>query len=300
MTITEDFEGEELDVAPYEGDPNFNGPVVDEGDLQDDEPSDHPMLGLLARMPTATRTWVQALDWYKNHQTKSQIGFDPDGMCLKVCRTARNIPAKHLTAREAMLATPAEHRVHKVRDLRRGMVAFYADPRDENPADHIVTIIGRVKDFDPESLHDVLVETNSVKSDELVIVRGDYFEQYWGDDFKFGATSLNGVELDTPHYENKVERFHDSAPKYNLALLKKAGDAGRLAAFRTLDKILTQVNQLPDSPKLVRVREFKDQVRSDRILDIRLLDEAVKAGRTGRVKEVRDEIRRLIDALPDD
>lgn len=310
------------DVEPYEEPPIYHSPVTELGGVQDtegshQEPEDSAFLpreiaGLLSKVTDAPNTWKETLDWFKTHRTKQLIGFDPDGMCLKIQRTARDVPPRYLTARESMLATPEAHRVPRVRDLRRGMVAYYADPHDNNPADHIVGVIGRVKDFDPESLHDVLMITNSVVADQLVIVRGDYFEQHWGDDFKFGATWLNGYELDVPiavggpvnesgelaHdglVPTRLERFHKSAPLYDLSILK---NAERTDVLRRLDQILTQVRRLPDSPKLVRVHEFKTQVKDDRILDLRILDEAVKAGRVGLVKQVRDEIRRLIGALP--
>lgn len=307
MIDNEDFEGEVIeDITPYEGDPNYAEPQTDNG-LQDDEGyhEDESFLprelsGIASLMSVSPNNWRETLAWYKTHRTKELIGFDPDGMCLKICRTARGIPARYLTAREAMLATPDYYRVPRVRDLRRGMVTYFADPHDNNPADHIATMLGRVKDFDPESLHDTLHLTNSVEADRLTIVRGSYFEQHWGDDFKFGATWLNGYELDTPQPEDKdtkIERFHDTAPEYNLRLLARAD---RPKAQRILDQIETQVRRLPHSPKLVRVQEFKLQVKDDRILDLRILDEAVKAGRVGLVKTVRDEIRRLIGALPEE
>jgi hypothetical protein len=251
----------------------------------------------MSKVVRAPNTWQETLAWYKTHRTKDLIGFDPDNMCLKVCRSARNIPAKFLTARDAMLATPSDHRVTRVRDLRRGMVVYYADPHDSNTADHVVTVIGRVKGFDPDMLHDVLVVTNTVVADELEVVRGDYFEDNWGDAFKFGATWLNGFELDVPTRATKIERFHDTAPEYNLRLLERAD---RPKARRILDQIETQVRRLPNSPKLVRVQEFKLQVKDDRILDLRILDEAVNAGRVGLVRQVRDEVRRLIAALPEE
>lgn len=145
------------------------------------------------------RDFKETLEWYRNHQTTRQIGFNPNGMCLKVCRVARGIDAKYPTAKANQDATPQRHRVHRVRDLRRGMVLSYDDPHDSNKAGHIVTMIGRVKGFNPDSLRDVLVETNSVKSGELVVVRGDYFPRFWRDPFVFGATWLNGVELDVPN-----------------------------------------------------------------------------------------------------
>lgn len=307
MTTNADFDGEVIeDIEPYEGEPIYHSPMASSG-LQDDEgfeqdesilPRD--VVGLLATASPSINDWRETIDWFKSHRTKELIGFDPDGMCLKIQRTARDIPARYLTAREAMLATPAEHRITNVRDLRRGMVTYFADPLDSNPADHIAGMIGRVKGFNPDSLHDTLHITNSVVRDELVVVRGSYFEEHWGDDFKFGATWLNGYELDTPQPEDrdsKIERFHDTAPEYNLRLLARSD---RPKAQRILDQIETQVRRLPDSPKLVRVQQFKLQVKDDRILDLRILDEAVAAGRVGIVKTVRDDIRRLIGALPDE
>lgn len=138
----------------------------------------------------------EVLQWYRTHQTAAQIGFDPDGMCLKICRTAAGKPATFPSAVLAQRGTPEKYRVHKVRDLRRGMVLYYDHPSDSNPFGHIVTMIGRVKGANPDSLHDVLVETNSVKANEVVVVRGDYFPQHWGDPFVFGATWLNGSEID--------------------------------------------------------------------------------------------------------
>lgn len=307
MTNNEDFDGEVIeDVEPYEGEPIYHAPVTSSG-LQDDEGFEQDesflpreLAGIAALVAVSPNDWRETLEWFKSHRTKELIGFDPDGMCLKIQRTARKIPARYLTARESMLATPEEHRITNVRDLRRGMVTYFADPNDNNPADHIAGMIGRVKDFNPDSLHDTLHVTNSVIADQLVVVRGSYFEEHWGDDFKFGATWLNGYELDTPHVEDresKLERFHDTEPEYNLRLLARAD---RPKAQRILDQIEAQVRRLPDSPSLVRVQEFKLQVKDDRILDLRILDEAVKAGRVGLVKTVRDEIRRLINALPDE
>jgi hypothetical protein len=142
------------------------------------------------------RGWKVVLDWYRQHQTRGQIGFDPDGMCLKICRVSAGLPSLYPSAKEAQDATPDEHRVYKVRNLRRGMKLYYDDPNDSNRFGHIVTMIGRVKGADLDSLHDVLVETNSVKANEIVVVRGDYFPQHWGDPFVFGATWLNGEEID--------------------------------------------------------------------------------------------------------
>jgi hypothetical protein len=194
------------------------------------------------------------LEWYRTHQTASQIGFDPDGMCLKICRTAAGKPAVYPSAVEAQRATPQQHRVHKVRDLRRGMVLYYDHPSDSNPFGHIVTMIGRVKGANPDSLHDILVETNSVKANEVVVVRGDYFPQHWGDPFVFGATWLNGSEID---YAGRTKPQPEPEPEptptrggnvdqaiEDLTVAEKRAKEGT-ERDEKLDRVLRVLNKIP-------------------------------------------------------
>lgn len=301
MLDDESFDGEiVVNIEIYEDAPDQPSHDMNEEGFQDDDVVPPVGFGFLAKVTNAIRTTPETLLWYRTHQNAADIGFDPDGLCLKVCRYARNIPAKYLTAREAMNATPAENRVFKVRNLRRGMVLYFADPNDDNPADHIVTMIGRVKGFDPDSLDDVLCETNSVVNNEIVVVRGSYFHEHWGDSFVFGATWLNGIEFDIANPPSLVEKFHNTARVYDLAILRRAKKAGRKHAGHVYDNILTQVNLLPDTPKLPRVRAFKNKVRQEHLLDMPLLNEAVQGGLKDRVKTIRDEIRRLLDSLPDE
>jgi len=252
-----------------------------------------------------TNTWQQDLEWYRNHQTASQIGFNPDGMCLKVCRTSRAIGPKFLTAKQAQDATPKEHRFTRVRDLRRGMKLFFDDPHDSNTAGHIVTMIGRVKGYDPDSLDDVLVETNSVVRGQLVVVRGSYFKAHWGDSFQFGTDYLNGVEFD--YYQKpkppqrdtsaRVLSFRESAPDWDVKILDRAVKAGRKDLAKDVAKIEQAVKDLPDDVKDTRVHQFKDTFNEKRILEMRLLNVAVKEGRSGRVKTQRDKLRQAIKSV---
>lgn len=144
------------------------------------------------------RSTRETVQWYRDHETAEQLGFDPNGMCLRICRTARNLGPVYPSAVTAQNATPAAHRVYGVADVRRGMVAYYDDPNDSNPYGHIVTVVGRDRDADPDALNSLLVRSNSVVSHEVVVVRGDYFPTHWGDSFQFAATWLNGVALDLP------------------------------------------------------------------------------------------------------
>lgn len=287
-------------VEIYEGDPDYDVSQTNEDGGQEDEGDTPVGMSFFAKASNAIRNWRGALDWYKTHQNTAQIGFNPDGMCLKVCRTARNIPAKYLTAKQAQDATPAEHRIKKVEDLRKGMVLYFDDPKDSNRSGHIATQIGRVKGFRPKSLDDVLVETNSVKAGEVVVVRASYFQKHWGDKFQFGATILNGIELDVPGRKSLVERFNNGGPVYDLNKLAKAAANGRPKPGEILRRIEDQIRRLPDNRNINNVREFKDEWRETRKIDLSLLDEAVKNGRVGLVKTVRDEIRRLIAALPEE
>ena len=250
-----------------------------------------------------TNTWQEDLEWYRNNQTTGQIGFNPDGMCLKVCRTSRGIAAKHLTAKQAQDATPKEHRFTRVRDLRKGMKLYFDDPRDSNTAGHIVTMIGRVKDFDWDSLDDILVETNSVVSGQLVVVRASYFKQHWGDSFQFGTDFLNGVVFDFYHKTKpepkperdespRVENFRDSAPNWDVKILDRAAKAGRKDLAKDVAAIEAAVKALPDDENEdSKVHDFKEAFAKDRILKMRLLNEAVKDGRVGAVKTQRDALR---------
>ncbi|HEU5092707.1 MAG TPA: hypothetical protein VFT30_08475 [Nitrospira sp.] len=250
------------------------------------------------------RDWKGALQWYRTHQTAGQIGFDPDGMCLKVCRTARDIPARYLTARQAQDATPREHRVERVADLRRGMVGYFDDPNDSNTAGHIATMVGRVKGADVNDLNDTLWETNSVKANELVVVRGSYFAVHWGDRFYFGATWLNGFELDVPAKKiaeslgaARIENFRESRPEWDVKILDRLVNSNRGDLRQLVNRIEQAVDNLPDDLKDTRVKEFKEIFNKRRVLKMSLLNQAVQDGRLARVKTERDRLNMLIKTV---
>lgn len=287
------------DVELYEGAPDYEEPQTDD-EVQDDD-TDVPLgLGFMANAMNAIHDYHEALIWYATHRTRDRIGFDPDNMCLKICRTARNIPAKYLSAKEAQDNTPEKFRVYAIEDLRQGMVVFFDDPNDSNRSGHVVTLAGRRRGIPRKNLESLILETNTVVMDQIVRVSGDYFGKHWGDSFQFGAAYLNGVEFDVRGSKTKIERFNNGGPVYNLRLLKKASENGREHAGRVLAQIERQIKSLPDSPKLPRVREFKEEWQDTGKIDMELLDLAVKDRKAGLVRRVRDEIRRLIDTLPDE
>lgn len=250
------------------------------------------------------RDWRETLDWYRSHQTAQDLGFHPDGMCLKICRTARGLPAVYPSAVVSQNATPQAHRVHKVADLRRGMVGYFDDPNDSNQFGHIATMIGRVKGADRDSLHDTLWETNSVISGQVVVVRGDYFAQHWGDRFVFGATWLNGSVLDVPAVksdqpelgEARLENFRETANEWDVKILDRLAEK-RADVRRQVNLIEEAVRRLPSDERETRVKEFKERFRERRILDMTLLNEAVRDGRVGGVKAQRDKLRQIIKKI---
>lgn len=138
-----------------------------------------------------------ALAWYAGHTTTQAIGWNPNGMCMEVCRTARRIGPMYPSALSAQHATPGSKRITKLNNIRRGMVMFFDDPNDNNPFGHIVTVSGRAAPV-VKSLRDLIVWTNSVKSGQLVRVRADFFPTHWEDQFQFAATWLNGQDLLIP------------------------------------------------------------------------------------------------------
>lgn len=199
------------------------------------------------------RNTAQAIEWYRTHETAGQIGFDPDGMCQKICRTARNIGAGFPSAIAQQLGTPEHQRVYKVENIRRGMVMFFDDPNDSNPFGHIVTAVGRVKGKDPGELSSILTRTNSVKRDHVVVVIADYYPRFWGDAFKFAGTSINGVELDLPDQKPKKQPKPPLGPK----------GVGRLR--KVVDVLDEMIDRHKDDPRLVRALRRDKQKLLDTI-----------------------------------
>lgn len=256
------------------------------------------------------RDWKGDLAWYRAHQTTEQIGFNPDNMCLKVCRTSRDVASKYLTAKQCQDAVPKKNRFHKVRDWRKGMKLFVDNPNDANVAGHVVTIVGRVKGFDWDNPNDVLVESNSVKAGELVVVRATYFTEHWDDQIQFAANWINGVELDyagqkkaeapskpKPAEAPRVQNFRESGNEWNVNILDRAVEAGRKDLAPKVSEIEKLVAELPDDEKDTRVKEFTDTFEKQRILKMALLNQAVTDGRTGTVKSVRDDLRAVIKSI---
>jgi hypothetical protein len=259
------------------------------------------------------RDYKETIAWFPSHNTAAELGYNPNGMCLAIAHDARALPAMFPSAKSAQDHTPSQFRVTRVRDLRKGMVLYFDDPHDSNPFGHIVTMIGRVKGYDPDSLDDVLVQTNSVVSGRIVVVRASYFKAHWGDSFQFGAFWLNGSELDylgwahdgkgkedvpVADHSPRVDNFRDSGPMWDVKILDRAIAAGRIDIKPKVHAMEQAVKDLPNDLKdNTRVEKFKEQFDKTRVLNMPLLNEAVDAGRSGRVKEQRDKINTAIKSV---
>lgn len=152
------------------------------------------LLAVAARAEPTGRDTEGTLAWYRANGAKPP--FHPDGMCLKVCRVARDLPAVFPSALAAQQATPQAHRIDELTNVRRGHVVYYDHPNDPNPFGHIVTVAGRAKGESRDDLRSLIVWTNSVRSGRIVPVRGDFFPRHWGDPFVFASDWLNGRSLD--------------------------------------------------------------------------------------------------------
>jgi hypothetical protein len=197
------------------------------------------------------RNTNETIQWYRAHETTSQLGYDPGGRCLQICREARGLAARYPSALSAQIATPSKYRVSDIGDIRRGMVVYFDDRNDSNPYGHIVTVVGRVKGADPRSLSSLLTRTNSVVSGRVVVVKADYYPRYWGDAYQFAATWLNGYPLEMRDTKKAPE------PKPQTV-----GDA-------------TNLKQAID--ELQEAKKFHKEQKNDRI--VRALDRDIKAVR---------------------
>lgn len=215
------------------------------------------------------RTTDQMVDWYRIHETSSEVGFDVDSMCQKICRTARNIGSGFASAHAQMVGTPEEDRVHKIADMTKGMILLIADFSDDNPFDHVATIMGRFKGVDHDDPSSLITRTNSVVSDRIVVVSGGFYGPNWGDEIQFASTSINGVDLDLPGVK--------PGPKPPKPLTRHLGKRG----IRRLEAIVENYDEMIDlhkgrpgeHPRIVEaLRRDRREVRQT----IRLLEEKKK------------------------
>jgi len=197
-------------------------------------------------MVATTDTAAQFL--IRQHQTGSRSWR---AMCLSLQRQARGLPAVYPSALTAAKATPEKHRVYKVADLRRGMIAYSDDPNDGNPYGHIYFIAGWKEGSDRTDPADCLTWSNDVvHSGGVDLVPLSFYRSRWGDGFQFGATWLNGYEL---------PEFNQPAGKTSRAKPKPAPGRATLgdnyaAAIEDVEKALRH-HRKANHPRLVKALE---------------------------------------------
>lgn len=173
-------------------------------------------------LPDAPRTRAEQFAFLRDAHDGAQVW---KALCLSLTRQAPGLPALHASAAAAAAATPGRYRVRDVRDLRRGMVAYFDDPTDDNKFGHSVTVAGWADSTPTDDLADLLTWTNDAKRPGGVdLVRASFFPDRWGDAFQFGATMLNGFDL--PGYENGRQKV----PSLGGALDRAISDVRRAMA----------------------------------------------------------------------
>lgn len=139
------------------------------------------------------RNTPEALAWLKHQHDINSHAWG--GLCLKLQRSARNLPGVFPSAFAAQMGTPMSDRVYDLNKLVSGMVVFIDDPHDSNRFGHIAGLRTRQK-VDGDWLtwtNDALNEHGGVNCVDI-----DWFKANWGDSFQFGARSLNGFDLLLP------------------------------------------------------------------------------------------------------
>jgi hypothetical protein len=85
---------------------------------------------------------------------------------------------------------------------------------------------------------------------------------------------------------------------WDVKILDRAIAAGRIDIKPKVHAMEQAVKDLPNDLKdNTRVEKFKEQFDKTRVLNMPLLNEAVDAGRSGRVKEQRDKINTAIKSV---
>lgn len=155
--------------------------------------------------------------------------------CLILQREARDIPSLAPTAFAAATITPLDERVHKIANLKRGMVGF---SKGTDPAGHVFFILGRRPGAAHSDPSGILTRSNDVVSGRtgaIGIVPLTFYHDQWGHDFLFGATMLN--MYDFSDFNAKPKPVHPTlGANYEHAIedMKRAIAAQRKAHHDTL------------------------------------------------------------------
>lgn len=95
-----------------------------------------------------------------------------------------------------------------------------------------------------------------------------------------------------------VGQFKQGGPAWDLSLLDRAVANGRVGLVKDVrDKIVAEAERLEHIKKSPEISAFLNSYHEDRLLRVGLLNNAIKKGRLGTVRGVRDNIRAQIKRL---
>ena len=119
------------------------------------------------------------------------------------------------------------------------------------------------------------------------------------------SKSISGILIPVPNPPKKtrLQLFHAGRPRYDLELLDQAAanhrhrrDTVKLTRIR--NEIVKQIDRLPIDKDASLVNRFLADFEDERLIRMGLLNAAVRRGRIGTVRQVRDNLRTLISELP--
>jgi hypothetical protein len=118
------------------------------------------------------------------------------------------------------------------------------------------------------------------------------------------SKSISGIEIPLPEPPplTRLQRFHQGRPRYDLELIdnaiKYASRKDEAKLIRIRNAIVAQVDRLPVDKDASLVNRFLADFEDERLLRLGLLRVAINRGRLGTVRQVHDNIRKLISELP--
>lgn len=110
---------------------------------------------------------------------------------------------------------------------------------------------------------------------------------------------MNKLKAPVKKTPTRISKFVDGGSPYDMNFLDAAVQGGRHGTVKAVrDAIDSQIRRLPQHEHNTRISKVVDDFHNRRLLRVGLLNDAVKGGRRGVVKSVRDEIQKQIRRLP--
>lgn len=131
----------------------------------------------------------------------------------------------------------------------------------------------------------------------------DWPERHWGLHYLGWSDSCDGVLIPKPPAPapTLIQLFRESGPpRYDVKLLDRAVKNGRVGRVKDArDEITKQIHRLRNVPgHSPRIQKVLKTYADHHVIRMGALNNAIKAGRTGIVKDVRARIMREIHNLP--